>query len=42
MIDYDLEQTCVSMIDSESSLFINMIVEEIDEVEICSMFLPGC
>ena len=42
MIESDLEQECESMVEGEASLVINMLVEEIDEVEICSMFFTGC
>merc|ERR1712179_470704 len=34
MIDSDLESTC-DLVDEESSMVVDMIVAEIDEVEIC-------
>ena len=42
MIDSDLESTCDLMVEEESSMVVDMIVAEIDEVEICSMFFTGC
>lgn len=42
MFDYDLEQECNEMVELESSVVIDMIVQEIDEQEICSMIFSGC
>merc|ERR1712110_1020605 len=38
--DY-LETACYFMVEEESSMVVDMIVAEIDEVEICSMFFTG-
>ena len=42
MFDYDLEQECNEIVEMESSVVIDMIVQEIDEQEICSMIFSGC
>ena len=42
MFDYDLEQECNEIVEMESSAVIDMIVQETDEQEICSMVFSGC
>ena len=42
MLDYDLKQECNEIVEMESSVVIDMIVQEIDEQEICSMIFSGC
>ena len=42
MFDYDLEQECNEIVEMESSVVIDMIVQEIDEQEICSLVFSCC